>query len=80
MIIVTSETSVLSWGTNTYGQLGHGDREYRSKPTVVSNLNGRNIMRCILLLFSALVWYHVYVTAGLNVVESLAFLRMRMGF
>lgn len=51
MIIVTSETLVLSWGTNTYGQLGHGDREYRPKPTVISNLNGRNIMRCIYIIF-----------------------------
>ena len=47
MMIVTADTSVYSWGKNEYGQLGHGNREYRHHPTLVAGLKGRNILKCI---------------------------------
>jgi alpha-tubulin suppressor-like RCC1 family protein len=37
---ITKNGKVFSWGDNSNGQLGHGDREARSVPTKVEALDG----------------------------------------
>lgn len=42
-IILLEKGLVLSWGVNYYGQLGLGDDENRSSPTVVAALDPRRL-------------------------------------
>jgi alpha-tubulin suppressor-like RCC1 family protein len=42
---LTKNGEVFSWGSNGWGQLGHGDQEHRRVPTKVSGLDGRVIIK-----------------------------------
>eukprot|EP00668_Euglena_longa_P014422 GGOE01018412.1.p1 GENE.GGOE01018412.1~~GGOE01018412.1.p1 ORF type:complete len:985 (+),score=336.01 GGOE01018412.1:29-2956(+) len=39
----TAEGSIFSFGWGSYGQLGHGDTNHRTSPTLVAALKGKNI-------------------------------------
>ncbi|XP_048418462.2 uncharacterized protein LOC125467089 isoform X1 [Stegostoma tigrinum] len=45
MIAVAVERAVYTWGSNTKGQLGHGDLQSRSRPQLVEALKGKFIVR-----------------------------------
>lgn len=45
MVAVSADRGVLTWGDNSYGQLGLGDLEPRDKPTEVAFLRGKSIVR-----------------------------------
>jgi RCC1 and BTB domain-containing protein len=42
---ITKNGEVFSWGDNTDGQLGHGDKKERSVPTKVTALDGIVIIK-----------------------------------
>lgn len=44
-LLLTTDSQVFSWGENTHGQLGHGDRKYRSIPSKIDALQGRDIQK-----------------------------------
>ena len=43
--IVTMEHVVYTWGSNCWGQLGHGDGSRREKPTQVEALKSKTILK-----------------------------------
>ena len=43
--MVTVEHAVYTWGTNCFGQLGHGDSNRRDKPTQVEALKSKSILK-----------------------------------
>ena len=43
--MVTMEHAVYTWGSNCFGQLGHGDGSRRDKPTQVEALKAKTILR-----------------------------------
>ncbi|XP_060708843.1 uncharacterized protein LOC132834193 [Hemiscyllium ocellatum] len=45
MIAVAVERAVYTWGSNTKGQLGHGDLQSHSRPQLVEALKGKFIVR-----------------------------------
>jgi len=42
-IVVTVDGEAYTWGTNTYGPLGHGNLDSLTEPTLISNLVGKKI-------------------------------------
>lgn len=44
-LALTVDERVYSWGDNTHGQLGHGDRRVRTVPTLVDALQGKGVSR-----------------------------------
>lgn len=42
-VLLTADFQVYSWGDNTYGQLGLNDRLNRLEPTLIDELNNKNI-------------------------------------
>ena len=42
---LTKEGKLFTWGRNSYGQLGHGDKEHRQIPTKVESLDGLVIVK-----------------------------------
>ncbi|XP_021355161.1 uncharacterized protein LOC110451456 [Mizuhopecten yessoensis] len=45
VIVVTTERQVFTWGEGGKGQLGHGNTESLTKPTLVEALTGKSITR-----------------------------------
>ena len=43
--MVTWEHAVFTWGSNCFGQLGHGDGSRRDKPTQVEALKAKTILK-----------------------------------
>ena len=43
-LIFLENGEVYSWGWNNFGQLGHGDKEDRCTPTLISFFKGMNVM------------------------------------
>ncbi|XP_069103120.1 uncharacterized protein [Argopecten irradians] len=43
VIVVTTERQVFTWGEGGKGQLGHGNTESKTKPTLVEALTGKSI-------------------------------------
>ncbi|VDM41838.1 unnamed protein product [Toxocara canis] len=44
-MVVTAERTVYAWGDNGYGQLGLGDRKFRSEPVLVDSLTGKCVAK-----------------------------------
>ena len=44
-VALTKEGKVFTWGSNEFGQLGHGDYEHRHIPTKVESLDGLFIVK-----------------------------------
>lgn len=42
-LLLTVDMEVYSWGSNQYGQLGHGDRNARAAPTRLDALSNRSV-------------------------------------
>ncbi|XP_060073259.1 uncharacterized protein LOC132553034 [Ylistrum balloti] len=45
VIVVTTERQVFTWGEGGKGQLGHGNTDSKTKPTLVEALTGKSISR-----------------------------------
>ncbi|XP_074274567.1 PH, RCC1 and FYVE domains-containing protein 1-like [Silene latifolia] len=43
VVALTSKGEVFTWGKGTNGQLGHGDNDHRSKPTVVEFMRDKQV-------------------------------------
>jgi len=43
--VLTTDRTVYTWGSNEFGQLGHGDLKDRSKPELVSSLTQKSLIR-----------------------------------
>nr|AKN21711.1 NEK8-2 [Schmidtea mediterranea] len=44
-IVLTTDRTVFTWGSNEFGQLGHGDLVDRKKPELVSSLTQKSLIR-----------------------------------